>query len=170
MSKNLEANNKIKVSEEEIREFVLERFENIKISEKMKDLVEFHTANKFMLMAHDQTKLKILGNIVSNSNKSELKEIIDEYEKHLKEAFISKPTTKSHSNVIMHIFGFFSANLNKFEKREFLNLLQQFREEKITIGNILAEINPIIYQFNKTYLAGQTYFLLYTDKDSGNLF
>ena len=70
----------------------------------------------------------------------------------------------------MHIFGYFSRDFSQIEKEQFLKLLKQFREEKITIGNILSEINPIIYRFNNTYLASQTYFLLYSDPQPGNLF
>ena len=70
----------------------------------------------------------------------------------------------------MHIFGYFSKNLSQFEKQKFSDLLKQFREKKVTIGHILSEINPIIYRFNRTYLASQTYFLLYADPQPGNLF
>ena len=38
------------------------------------------------------------------------------------------------------------------------------------IGEILAEIHPIVYRFNKTYLASQTYFLLYANSEQGNIF
>ena len=121
-------------------------------------------------MAHDQIILKTLGNIVANHANKDLKDTIEEYEKYLIDALNKEPTIKTHSNVLLHIFGFFSTDLNKFEKIQFLNLWRQFKERKISIGNILSEINPIISQFNKTYLAGQTYFLLYADVQSANLF
>jgi len=70
----------------------------------------------------------------------------------------------------MHIFGYFSKNFSQSEKEVFFDLLKQFQEEKITLGRLLSEINPIIYRFNSTYLASQTYFLLYSDSDPGNLF
>ena len=44
------------------------------------------------------------------------------------------------------------------------------KDKKIIIGNILAEIHPIVYRFNKTYLSNQTYFLLYTNPEKGNIF
>jgi hypothetical protein len=40
----------------------------------------------------------------------------------------------------------------------------------MTIGEILAEVYPIVYKFNKTYLASQTYFLLYANTEQGNIF
>jgi uncharacterized protein YbgA (DUF1722 family) len=121
-------------------------------------------------MCHDQNELKILGNIVASNKKVEFSEIMIEYEKHLKKSFEKNPTIKTHSNVIMHIFGYFSNKFSQKEKEEYFDLLKKFREEKITIGNILSEIDPTIYRFNNTYLASQSYFLLYSDIQPGNLF
>jgi len=164
-------NRKIKkISETEIREFVLERFEDVKKSRKIKNLVSFQAMNKYMIMAHSQNKLKILGNIVASNKKNPFSEILTEYEKHLKTSLNNKPTIKTHSNVIMHVFGFFSKNFSQSDKGRFFDLLDQFKEKKITIGCILSEINSIIYRFDNTYLASQTYFLLYSDPDMGSIF
>ena len=172
MSKNQESINaeKQRISEKLIKEYVIKRFEDVKDTNKIKDLVTFQAMNKYMIMAHDQNELKILGNIVASNKKIQFSEILIEYEKHLKKSFEKKPTIKTHSNVIMQIFGYFSKNFNQLEKEQFFKLLKQFQEEKISIGNILAEINPIIYRFNNTYLASQTYFLLYSDLQQGNIF
>lgn len=159
-----------KISEENVKEYIFERFDDVKNTKKIKNLVSFQAMNKFMIMAHDQNELKILGNIVASYKKIAFSDILVEYEKHLKKAFEKKPTIKLHSNVILHIFGYFSNNFSQLEKEQFFDMLKQFREEKITVGNILAEINPIIYRFNNTYLASQTYFLLYSDPQPGNLF
>lgn len=126
--------------------------------------------NKYMIMAKDQSELKILGNIVAKYKKGKMEEIINEYELHLQKALSKSPTIKTHSNVILHIFGYFSKYFSQNEKEVFFKLLQEFKENKITIGKILAEINPIIYRFSNTYLASQTYFLLYSDPQPGNIF
>ncbi|QDI89575.1 DUF1722 domain-containing protein [Candidatus Nitrosopumilus sp. SW] len=158
-----------KLSEKDIKEYVLERFEDVKQG-KIKNLVSFQAMNKYMIMAHNQDQLKILGSIVASYKKISLLDIMSEYEKHLKIALERSPTIKSHSNVIMHIFGYFSKNFSQSEKEQFFELLNEFKREEITIGKILSEINPIIYRFNNTYLASQTYFLLYSDPQPGNLF
>ena len=169
MSKKQEMANTPKLSEQDIKEYVLERFEDVKQG-KIKKLVSFHSMNKYMIMAHSQDELKILGNIVANYKKISLLDTMSEYKNHLKIALGKTPTIKSHSNVIMHIFGYFSKNFSQPEKERFFKLLNDFKKEEITIGKVLSEINPIIYRFNNTYLASQTYFLLYSDPNSGNLF
>ena len=159
-----------KLTENEIKNYVVDRFTEVKKSNKIKDLVSFQAMNKHMIMAHNQNELKILGNIVASNKKIKFSEILEEYEKHLKIALGTEVTTKTHSNVILHIFGFFSKNFSQQEKEIFFKLLTNFKDEKISIGEVLCEISPTIYRFNNTYLANQTYFLLYSNQQPGNLF
>ncbi len=159
-----------KLTEKDIKNYVIDRFTEVKESNKIKDLVSFQAMNKHIIMAHNQNELKILGNIVASNKKIKFSEILEEYEKHLKIALGTKVTTKTHSNVILHIFGFFSKSFSQQEKEIFFELLTNFKDEKISIGEILCEINPVIYRFNNTYLASQTYFLLYSNQQPGNLF
>lgn len=162
--------NTSEISEKEVVNFIITRFDKIKTSKKTSDLVKFHTMNKYLLMAHSQQELKILGNVLGNHKQAALSEVMIEYERHLKLALEIRPTIKKHINVIMHIFGSFGKYLNQQEKELFFKLLLKFKDCKITIGKILSEIEPIIYQFNNTYLASQTYFLLYAHTKPGILF
>lgn len=159
-----------KISEKEIIEYILQRFEDTKKSNKIKELVAFQTSNKYMIMVHDQIELKNLGNIVASYKKTPFSEIFQNYEEHLRIAMSKTPTTKSHTNVIMHIFGYISKYLSRNEQEIFFKMLQQFRENEITIGKTLSEINQITFHFDNTYLASQTYFLLYSDLQSGMIF
>jgi len=158
------------LTQKEIKEYVCERFENVKKSNKAKNLVEFQTMNKFLIMAHSQEQLKILGRIVASNKKTKFSDMLLDYEKNLNLCLQHQPTTKTHSNVIMHMFGFFSKEFSELERNKFFELLNNFKNDTITIGDILAEIHPILFRFNQTYLASQTYFLLYANPDSGNIF
>jgi len=158
------------LTEKDIKEFVNERFLEVKKNKKIKELVSFQAMNKYLIMAHDQEQLRVLGRIVASNKKIKLSEIITDYENNLKLSLQSKPTIKTHSNVLMHIFGFFSKEFSDLEKAKFFELLMNYKNEEITIGSILAEIHPIVYRFNKTYLASQTYFLLYSNPQQGNIF
>tara|TARA_Y100000385_G_scaffold212869_1_gene221214 strand:+ start:319 stop:828 length:510 start_codon:yes stop_codon:yes gene_type:complete len=158
------------LTQNEIKQFVIERFEDVKKNKKAKELVEFQAMNKFLIMAYNQEQLKILGRIVASYKKIKFSEILNEYEKNLNICLEYKPTIKTHSNVIMHIFGFFSKEFTSLEKDKFFELLKEYKNRKIKIGDILAEIHPIVFRFNKTYLASQTYFLLYANSEKGNIF
>lgn len=168
--KRVEDNAYKELSQKDIKLFVKGRFQEVKKNNKIKELVGFQAMNKFMIMVHSQEQLQILGRIVASNKKIKLSEILIEYENHLKLALESKPTIKTHSNVLLHIFGFFSKEFLVLEKDKFFELLQDYKSEKMTIGEILAEVHPIVYRFNKTYLASQTYFLLYANTEQGNIF
>jgi len=159
-----------KITENDVIEYVLQRFEDVKRSNKIQDLVKFQTLNKYMLMAHDQTKSKKLGRIVASYKKIPFSELLQEYEEYLKNVMKKEPTIKTHTNVIMHIFGYFSKNLSQNEKQLFFRLAEIFRKNEMTIGEILLEINLITYRFDNMYLASQTYILLYSNVQSRMLF
>jgi len=158
------------IQEKCVIEYILERFETVKKCKKMGELVNFQQMNKYMLMAHNQEDLKILGKLVANNKKMDIDFVLDKYEKHLISALKNKPTKKTNLNVIMHIFGNFSKHFSKPEKDLFFELVQKYKDECITLGQILSEIEPLIYRFNNTYLAQQTYFLLYANTRPGVLF
>ena len=164
-------NSKIqKISDHEIKKYIMERFEDVKRAHKIKDLVTFQAKNKYMFMVHSQEELKKLGNLVASNKKISLSNILREYEKHLNLALEKKPTIKTHINVLMHMFGYFAKDFNQIQKDQFLEVVEQFRERKVSIGNVLSQINPLVFQFNNTYLASQTYFLLYADPNPRNVF
>ena len=156
------------ITENDITEYVLERFQDVKLNPSMNEIIRFHSNNKYLFMAHNQEKLKILGNIVANHNKKDSKELIDIYESILINILNDSPTVKTHINVLMHIFGFFKTYFNHEQKDKFLNLIEEFRENKITLGKILRQIEPSTYQINSFYLVSQSYFLLYSEPELSN--
>jgi uncharacterized protein YbgA (DUF1722 family) len=165
-----DSKNHRELSLEDINTFVKARFNEVKKSKKIKELVSFQGTNKFLIMARSQEQLKIMGRIVASNNKNNLSEILMEYEKHLNLALEFSPTIKTHSNVLMHVFGFFSDEFSVLERNKFFELQGKYKKGKITIGATLTEMHPLTYRFNKLYLASQTYFLLYANQESENIF
>jgi len=78
----------------DINAFVKARFTEVKKSNKIKELVSFQSTNKFFIMVRSQEELKILGRIVASNNKSNLPEILSEYEKHLNIVLMLCPQLK----------------------------------------------------------------------------
>ena len=147
----------------DIQEFVMERF---KESKEIGDLVKFHSVNKYLIMSHSPNQLNKLGNIVANHNRLEICEVLENYHKELKKAFSFKPTMRSHFNTLQHIFGHFSPDLSGSEKRYFLSILQNFREDRVPLTEALQILKGCTTKYEKTYLARQTYFLFFTNPDN----
>jgi len=66
-------------------------------------------------------------------------------------------TTPKIINVAEHIFGYFSKNLQKKEITHFLDVLEQFRLEKIGIKCLRNILISMSYRFEDEYILRQTF-------------
>jgi uncharacterized protein YbgA (DUF1722 family)/uncharacterized protein YbbK (DUF523 family) len=143
--------------------FTLAAFRKVKTEGSMKDLVRFHTENKYLLMAYSQAELGKLGNIVANKEKKPFKDLISEYEMHLYDAFSKPPRYTSNINVLTHALGHFSERLSSNEKSLFLDWIQKYQEEKISLCPAINLIRSWIVRFEDQYLMHQTFFEPYPE-------
>jgi uncharacterized protein YbgA (DUF1722 family)/uncharacterized protein YbbK (DUF523 family) len=152
--------------------FTSARFRMLKRKPMMRELVQFHAENKFLLLAYSQKHLKIMGSIVANRAKKNPKDLALEYESNLLEAFENPPRFTSVINVLTHALGYFSNKLTSGEKRFFLNTLEEYRREQAPLSVPVSLIGSYIVRFGEDYLRQQTFFHPYPKelselKDSG---
>ncbi len=138
--------------------FTLAHFREVKKSNRMVELVKFHTSNKFLLMSYNQKELGILGRIVANPEKKKFSEIITDYDEHLKRALASVLRIPSKINVLMHGFGHFSKDLSHREKEFFLEKVEEYRNIKIPLSTVLSVLKSWVIRFEEDYLMKQTFF------------
>ncbi len=131
---------------------------------KIRDLIEFHQNNKYLLMAYSQKHLKELGNLLANQTKYSFEELIEKYTIFFREALSVIPKRGNHTNVIFHIYGYFSKKLKEGEKNHFLYLLNLYRKAKINLRPIIEIIKSWAYRFDDQYLLNQTYLNPYPDE------
>lgn len=82
----------------------------------MKQLVNFHSIQKLLLLGCNQAQMRILGRIVANADNEAFDGIVTRYEEHLKQALATPPRFTAMINVLEHAFGGFSKVLSKEEK------------------------------------------------------
>jgi len=70
-------------------------------------LVDFHTRHKFSVLAHDEPVYRELGRLVAEAGKDDVAGTAGEYIRLLMHALKKLATPKQHTNVLMHIMGFF---------------------------------------------------------------
>lgn len=137
--------------------YTIKDFKEVKESESIKNLIEFHTNNKFLFMAYNQKQKDVLGNIVGNHNKN-FDKIIKLYEKHL-QLLLKRPSAiGSNINVLMHIFGYISNKISKDEKLLFIDSLQRYHDELDCLCVPIILLKSWVIRFNVDYLKKQTYF------------
>lgn len=142
--------------------FMLARFRQIKSESSMKDLVQFHTENKFLLMAYNQKEMRVLGRITANPEKKPVSAVVQDYELHLWKVLVKAPRYTSVINVLLHALGYFD-ELSSQEKSFFLDSLKRYREGKVPLSVLAALLKSWIIRFNEDYLAQQTFFEPYPE-------
>jgi uncharacterized protein YbgA (DUF1722 family)/uncharacterized protein YbbK (DUF523 family) len=145
------------------RIFMLAAFRKVKSEGRMKDLVAFHTENKYLLMAYNQAGLRKLGAIVANKEGLSFQELASEYQMHLYSALSRPPRYTSIINVLMHAFGHFSQKLSSQEKALFLDWIQKYREGKTSLCPAINAIRSWALRFEDQYLTNQTLFEPYPE-------
>ncbi len=138
--------------------YTLCNFKKVKNSYKINDLLDFHSENKFLFMSYSQKHMKILGQIVANYKKLDIDDLFGKYEKNLYLIFSRGARCTNNINVLQHTFGYVSKNLNVDEKKMFLDIILDFRENRIPLSVPLNLIKSWILRFNVDYLRNQTFF------------
>lgn len=135
--------------------------QNIK---KSSQLVAFHTRFKLMSMAFSQKHASKMGKIVANHEKLPFAELLSRYRDTFRETFSRRATRKTHINVLLHIFGYFSGEITREERERYLYFIERYRNGDIPL-NFLAEISKVyIARTDKKYLKDQKYFNPFPEK------
>jgi len=140
------------------------RFQKVKDSGSMKALVKFHSDHKYLLLAYNQSQLRLLGKIVANHEKKAFLELTEEYEFHLGLTFAKLPSKSNYINAFMHIFGYFSDELTGREKAFILDRFQKYKEDKLHVSVVLNMLRTYVIKYNQEYLLDQTIWEAYPEE------
>lgn len=143
--------------------YTITAFREIKKSNKMSVLIDFHTRNKVQLKAYNEVEMRKLGNIVANHENKSFNDVIHDYEIHLFLALQRAPNCRTYTNVLKNSLGYFSDDLRPEEKKFFLQRLQNYRDGKAPLIVPVDIMKSWIIRTNKTYLADQTFFNPYPE-------
>ena len=140
------------------RLFAWVRFREAVASGKMADLVTYHTSQKLLLMAYNQTAMSTLGRIVANADRLPFEQVIRAYREGLATAFAKAPRRTNAINVLLHGLGYVSDGLSAAEKAFFLETLEQYRARQAPLSVPTSLLRSWIVRFRVNYLLEQTVF------------
>ncbi|MCF7925743.1 MAG: DUF1722 domain-containing protein [Candidatus Izimaplasma sp.] len=141
--------------------FTMAKFRNIKADPKMRQLVNFHTDNKYLFMSFDQDDLKSLGQVVANHNKLPTKTVYEFYEKGLRKLLKIAPDKSHRVNVYTHMYGYFKGKISEKEKELFFETLNDYQNDKVPYTSVLTLLLGYAVRFDEDYLLDQTIFRPY---------
>ncbi len=137
--------------------FVYKRWRDLLNNFSANNLVQFHTSHKLLLLAHDEKIYRQMGPLVAKAGTMEYQELQEKYQQLLMIAMHRKPTIKKHVNVLSHIMGYFKKMLERDEKVELLELIENFRQGLVPLIVPVTHINHYVQKYNEPYLSRQFY-------------
>jgi uncharacterized protein YbgA (DUF1722 family)/uncharacterized protein YbbK (DUF523 family) len=140
------------------RLYVHAEFRNLRLHGTMKDLIAFHSRNKYLFMSFNQSVLKQMGSLVANHAHLELNEVLDKYSDALLHLLGTPASMKRQVNMLQHVFGYFSKDLNQKEKAYFLEMLYSFQQEQVPMSVLLSTLETWTLRFEQPYLLEQSVF------------
>ena len=143
--------------------FTLARFRTVKEAGGMNALVQFHTENKYILMAYNQSAMRLMGRLTANPGRKDPREVIGEYENLLTGTLAKLSRYTSNINVLMHALGYFKEGLQAAEKSFFLDTIERYRKGKVPLSVCTEIVRSWIVRFSEPYLTRQTYFSPYPE-------
>ncbi len=120
-------------------------------------LVEFHTAFKFLLLAHSPVRYRELGRIVAAAKEAGAAKTRESYGRVFMEAMAETTTTRKHTNVLMHLAGFFKKTLDEDSRQELATAILDYRAGLIPLIVPVILVRHHARRLGATYLLGQVY-------------
>jgi uncharacterized protein YbgA (DUF1722 family) len=140
------------------RLFTLTRFRVAVRSRRMRDLISFYAQHKLLLMAYNQTEMRVLGRTLANAERLPIGQVESAYHERLGVAFSRAPRRNSAINVLMHAFGYVSEGLSTRERDFFLDILENYRAARCPLSVPSSLVRSWIARFDVSYLAYQFFF------------
>ena len=140
------------------RIFALKRWRAVIANKKtLGNLVEFHTRQKLLILSHSEKHYRLMGKLVARGKQIPIGKLYADYETLLMKALGLKTTTKKNTNVLMHMLGYFKKQLVADEKKELIEIIDQYRNGYVPLIVPLTLINHFVRKYQQPYLKEQVY-------------
>ena len=129
----------------------------IESATKARDIAGFHTAHKFLLLAHSPVDSAHLGRLLGNLQGLPRAAWLARYGEGFMRALTVRATPRKHVTVLRHIMGFFKERLSAEENRELGGLIGDFGRGLVPLVVPITLINLSVARFGVAYVADQIY-------------
>lgn len=121
------------------------------------DLVRFHTAEKLLLLAHDERLYRELGRLVARVKELPRAQLRADYEAGFMQALGKRATPRRHVNVLQHAAGYFKQLADERDRDELRDVIRDFHVGLVPLIVPITLVRHLVRRFEVEYLAGQTY-------------
>jgi len=124
---------------------------------RVRDLVAFHTAHKFAVLAHSPRDYTVLGRLVAGAGPRLAAETLATYGTRFMQALAVRATRARHVNVLQHLAGFLKRELSDDERAELVEVIAEYRRELVPLVVPLTLLKHHVRRLGLAYLADQVY-------------
>lgn len=127
-------------------------------------LMAFHSRYKLSLLAHSQPEYREMGRFVAAmADWSSLEEYAFEYRQRLMDLLKNQATRGNHTNVLMHVQGYFRPQLTAKQRQELTSLIEHYRQGMQPLLAPITLLKHYMAEYPDAYLAQQRYFEPYPE-------
>ncbi|MGL5603277.1 MAG: YbgA family protein [Silvania sp.] len=127
-------------------------------------LLDYHSRYKLQLLAHDQPGYREIGPFVARMHEwDSLEEFFVAYRAKLMAILKQPASRKNHTNVLMHIQGYFREQLNTRRRTELSEVILSYRNGLLPLLAPITLLKHYLAEYPDKYLQTQNYFTPYPD-------
>jgi uncharacterized protein YbgA (DUF1722 family)/uncharacterized protein YbbK (DUF523 family) len=122
-----------------------------------RDLVAFHAAHKFSILAHSPRHYTELGRLVARAGPRLVAETLARYGNGFAGALAIRATRARHVNVLQHLAGFFKRQLTADGRAELAEVIAEYHGGLVPLIVPLTLLKHHVRRLELAYLADQVY-------------
>jgi uncharacterized protein YbgA (DUF1722 family)/uncharacterized protein YbbK (DUF523 family) len=124
---------------------------------RVRDLVAFHAAHKFAILAHSPRDYADLGRLVAGAGPRLAAETLATYGTRFTQALAVRATRARHVNVLQHLAGFLKRQLSDDERAELGEVIAEYRRGLVPLVVPITLLKHHVRRLAVAYLADQVY-------------
>lgn len=121
------------------------------------DVVEFHTAHKYLLLAHSRRHYQALGHLVADAGRYRPTDLARQYGELFMQALHVKATIRKHVNVLQHLVGHFKHLLRLEERAELDSVVKDYHLSLVPLIVPITLIKHYVLMHHIDYIQNQVY-------------
>jgi len=123
----------------------------------IRGLMAFHERHKLLILAHNERLCRDMGRRLAGAGRRDFVRTRGDYEEGLLTALRCLATPARHTNVLMHMLGYFKDVLSADEKKELLDLVFAYKAGDLPLIVPVTLLRHHVRRNGIAYLAGQVY-------------
>lgn len=128
----------------------------LEMSPTRKELIEFHSRNKYLLLAKNEKVMRDMGKLVAQKGFDDTTKIA--YEQLLVKVLKTPLKVPKVINTLLHLYGYFKDKLSSQEKAYFMDLLEDYKNHIVNLQTLLAILKSWAIRYSVDYILDQTFF------------